>query len=219
MKSCWMTLIWKSLLRQTWNICTDLVSDSSNADIHPQLSASQSFLWERKRSSTDGRFHEWVAQYEVWLQWSGAPSPLQSWGTCERMNICTPILPLLTSLGCWYGVQICVRGLRETGIVIPITVLRNMTEYILSPPPLSLALFKEKNKSAIFTRMKIWKTNSKREFQRPSSCLTQLSSWVPVFSAWGTWLPNSVYNPWRQKRNFKVFVIQIDRYLFWIWSL
>lgn len=170
MKSCWMTLIWKSLLRQTWNICTDLVSDSSNVDIHPQLSVSQSFL------------------------------------------------PLLTSLGGWYGVQSCVRGLRETGIVIPITVLRNLTEYILSPPPLSLALFKEKNKSAIFTRMKIWKTNSKREFQRPSSCLTQLSSWVPVFSAWGTWLPNSVYNPWRQKRNFKVFVIQIDRYLFWIWS-
>lgn len=41
-----MTLIWNSLLRQTGNKCTDLISDSSSADLHPQLSASQYFHWQ-----------------------------------------------------------------------------------------------------------------------------------------------------------------------------
>lgn len=32
----------------------DLVPESSTADAHPRLSASQNFQWERKRSSSDG---------------------------------------------------------------------------------------------------------------------------------------------------------------------
>lgn len=44
------------------------------------------------------------------------------------------------------------------GTVMPITVLRDLTVYILRPPPLTLALFKEKTKSTISTRTIILKT-------------------------------------------------------------
>lgn len=165
-----MTLIWKSLLSQTRNICTDLVSDYSNADIHPALCKSEFPLGEKEK------FHWWEVPWvscPVWrvvaIEWSTLPTVVLKhlWKDEYLLTSIAYILGRLKWGPGWHG---WVEGDRNSH-----------SHYCLQepdrvPPPLSLALFKEESKSAIFTRLTIWKTNSKREFQRLSSCLAQLSS-------------------------------------------